>query len=170
MLVDEKWKNAERPPDRRHVQALREAVEAGAVSWLMLQKKLHTSVQDAVELLKWLITQGFVEGGDVNAFHAAVMTEAEFAEYCETHKLSPNKKRGRAVTVQDALYKASLRLFIKNERVNLYLLINTFMISGTKARKVLNQLYDDGHIRIGENGYVLARTKEEYDAWFKENI
>ena len=171
MQVNEKWKNAERAPDKRHVHALREAVEAGAVSWLMLQKKLHTSVQDAVALLKWLIKQGFVEGnGDLNVFHATKIPEAEFVEYCEAHKLSQSKKGRGSARVEDALYKASLRLFIKENTVNLYLLVNTFMINGVKARKVLDQMYEDRHIRLGDKGYELARTKEEYEAWFQENI
>ena len=170
MLVDEKWKNAERPPDKRHAQALREAVEAGAVSWLMLQKKLNTSAQEGVELLKWLIAQGFVEGnGDLNLFQKTVMTEEEFAEYCEANKIS-TKKRSRAVTVQDALYEASLRLFIKKGVVNVYLLINTFAVGSAKARKVFDKLWSDGHIRFGEKGYELTRTKEEYEAWLKEKI
>ena len=162
MLVDERWLQAERPPDRLHAQALQMAVEAGAVSWLMLQKKLHLSAQGGVNLLKWLRAQGFVDASeDINAFQTTLITEEEHAAYCAAHKLSTKTKRGRAVTVNDALYKACLRLFIKQEKVNLHLLIDTFAISNTKARKVLERMKEEGFIRLALGHYEFALTKEE---------
>ena len=154
--------------------ALEYAVKGGAVSWVMLKKLLKVEQSKAKEILNWMIEQGYVKNeGCIDQYKTTLMSQEEFQEFLKINeKYKKKTKRERQRTVDDFLYKASLRLFLREGVVNKSLLVNRLAINSIKANAVVDKMEEDGFARINRETLTreLVITKEQFKDMFGEEI
>lgn len=155
---------------KTYLKGLRIAVEVGAVSIAMLQKKLSVNYKGACKILDWMIVQDYVKDDANSYLKTTLITEEQFEELLQKTGVSLKTKREKQRTVDDALYKACLRLAIKKNRVSEKMLKDAFAIGNVKAIAVISKMDMDGYIGIKDLQYEILITKEDFKELYGEDI
>lgn len=156
-----------------YLKGLGFAVEVGAVSWLSLSKKVGVDCQTAKEMLSWMIEQGYVKDEfKQDELKTTVMTQVEFDNLLQEEKCSLKSKREKQRTVSDSLYKACLRLAIRQGYVGEGLFKRAFAIGKVRAQAVIDKMNDDGYIFFNMEALRLQPniTKEQFKELYGEEV
>lgn len=157
--------------DKIYVKGLKSAVESGAISVDILQRKLEISYKLACSILDWMIAQGYIKNDDNSSLKTTLMTEDEFEEFRKQTGYSFKTKREKQRTVDDALYKACLRLAIKKKCVYERMLKEAFAIGRVKAKAVIDKMQDDGYLAEFDGlSRKLLITKEKFKEIYGEDL
>ena len=157
--------------EKVYIKGLKIAVEAGAVSIDILQRKLEVSHKTACDILNWMIVQKYVKDDTDSYLKTTLMTEEQFEELRKQTGYSFKTKREKQRTVDDALYKAWLRLAIRKNRVYEKMLKEAFAIGSVKAKAVIDKMRDDGYLAEFDGlGRKLLITKEKFKEIYGEEI
>lgn len=181
MLIDERVMKEEGgdenplniPMGKTHFQALRIAVESGAVATFTLQRKLNLDYKTASEILDWLIENGFVKDDSGKDQLKTTLMDPEMFDIClRASGRSLKTKRERQRTVDDALYKASLRLAIRKQRISAKILKEAFAIGSVRAQAVMDKMCEDGFIYSSFlcDASKIFITKEKFKEMYGEEI
>ena len=155
---------------KMYLKGLHLAVEAGAISGMVLQKKLEIDSKTACQMVNWMVEHGFVkDDAGANCLKTTLMTEDEFEELRQTLGYSLKTKREKQRTVDESLYKASLRLAIRRNTINESMLKDAFAIGSIKASAVMAKMREDGYIGMvkGVRREILI-TKEKFEELYGE--
>ena len=157
--------------DKLYVKALKIAVESIAISIDILQRKLEVSYKMACEILNWMIAKEYVKDVADSYLKATLITEDEFKELRKKTGYSFKTKREKQRTVDDALYKACLRLAIKKNCVYERMLKESFAIGSVRAKAVIDKMQEDGYLAEfdGLSRKILI-TKEKFKEIYGEDI
>jgi hypothetical protein len=156
-----------------YMKGLQLAVNAGAISSEILKKKLSIDYKSACQMLNWMIERGFViDDSCKDCLKTTLMSNDEFEKLRQILGYSLKTKREKQRTVDDALYKSSLRLAIKRKTINQNMLKDLFAIGSVKAKAVIDRMQEDGY--LGEFDECLRRkiliTKEKFKELYGEEI
>lgn len=153
------------------IKGLKIAVETGAVSITILQRKLDVGYKDAGEILDWMTEQGYVKEEPDSYLKTTLMSEEDFEELRKQTGYSFKTKREKQRTIDEALYKACLRLAIKKNCVHEKMLKDSFAIGSVRAKAVIDKMQDDGNLG-GFDGLSrkILITKEKFREIYGEEL
>jgi DNA segregation ATPase FtsK/SpoIIIE-like protein len=157
---------------------LKIAVETGAVSITILQRKLDIGYKDAGEILDWMTEQGYIKEEPDSYLKTTLITEEQFEELLQKTGISLKTKREKQSIVDDDLYKFCLRFAIKNNTISEGILQDAFAICKVRASAVIERMEQDGYIKykLGNdeifprlsNRYKILITKEQFEEIYGE--
>ena len=151
-----------------YIKGLKIAVDVGAVSIYLLQKKLNINYNTAVMMLDWMINLNIVKDEyEKNSLKKMLMTKCQLDDLVKNLGYSLKTKRERQRTVDEALYKACLRLIIKQNYVSEKMLKDAFAIGTVKANAVISKMDVDGWIEINNLQWQILITKEKFEEIFE---
>ena len=157
--------------EKIYVKGMKIAVEAGAVSIDILQRKLEISHKMACEILNWMIAQKYVKDDVDSYLKTTLMTEEQFEEFSKQMGYSFKTKREKQKSVDDALYKACLRLVIKKNCVYERMLKEAFEIGSVRAKAVIDKMQDDGYLgELDGLSRKILITKEKFKEIYGEDL
>ena len=150
-----------------YLKALKLAVEAGAISNLVLQKKLSLDYKSACQMLNWMIEHGLVkDDSGKDCLKTTVISDVQFEELRQLLGYSLKTKREKRSTVDEALYKACLRLAIRQNTISEGRIREAFAICNVRAKAVIDRMEQDGYIK-----YILQREEGNFEfLWNKYKI
>ena len=154
---------------KTYLKGLQIAVETGAVSIVILQRKLEVGNLIAEQILDWMIEQGYVRD-DKSYLKTTLMQKEGFEELLQKTGVSLKTKREKQSTVDEALYKACLRFAIKKNTVSEGKLQDAFAICKVRARAVIEKMETDGHIKCHWNKTEILITKEQFEEMYGEQL
>ena len=165
---------------KTYLKGLQIAVETGAVSIVILQRKLEVGYLIGGQILDWMIEQGYVRD-DKSYLKTTLMTKEEFEELLQKTGISLKTKREKQSTVDEALYKACLRLAIRQNTISEGMLQDAFAICKVRARAVIENMEQDGYIKYIwqttdnnfeylRNKYKILITKEQFEEVYGEQL
>ena len=155
---------------KTYLKGLKIAVETGAISIVILQRKLEVGYVIGGQILDWMIEKGYVRD-DKGYLKTTLMTQEEFDELLQRTGVSLKTKRERQRTVDDALYKACLRLVIKKNHVSEKMLKDAFAIGSVRAIAVISKMDMDGYLGGFKNlQREILITKEDFKELYGEDL
>ena len=154
---------------KTYLKGLQIAVETGAISIVILQRKLEVGYAIGGQILDWMIEQGYVKD-DKGYLKTTLMTQVEFEELLARTGFSLKSKREKQSVVDDDLYKACLRFVIKKNTISEGKLQDAFAICKVRARAVIEKMEIDGHIKRHWNKTEILITKEEFEKIYGETL
>ena len=154
---------------KTYLKGLQIAVETGAISIVILQRKLEVGYVVGGQILDWMIEQGYVKD-DKGYLKTTLITQEEFEELLARTGISLKTKREKQSVVDDDLYKACLRFAIKKNTVGEGKLQDAFAICKVRARAVIEKMEIDGHIKRHWNKTEILITKEEFEEIYGEKL
>ena len=164
---------------KTYLKGLQIAVETGAVSIVVLQRKLEVGYLIGGQILDWMIEKGYVRD-DKSYLKTTLMTQEEFDELLQKTGISFKTKREKQSIVDDDLYKACLRFVIKNNTVSGDRLQDAFAICKVRAGAVIERMEQDGYIKykLGNdeifprlsNRYKILISKEQFEEIYGEKL
>ena len=156
---------------KTYLKGLQIAIESGAVSIVMLQRKLSVGYVKGGEILGWMIENGYVKDDANSYLKTTLITEEQFEELLQRTGVSLKTKRERQRTVDDALYKACLRLVIKKNHVSEKMLKDAFAIGSVRAIAVISKMDMDGYLGGFKNlQREILITKEDFKELYGEDL
>jgi hypothetical protein len=165
---------------KTYLKGLQIAVESGAVSIVMLQRKLSVGYVKGGEILGWMIESGYVRDDANSYLKTTMITEEQLEELLQKTGISLKTKREKQSIVDEDLYKACLRFVIKNNTVSGGRLQDAFAICKVRAGAVIERMEQDGYIKykLGNdeifprlsNRYKILITKEQFEKIYGEDI
>ena len=154
---------------KTYLKGLQIAVETGAISIVVLQRKLEVAYAIGGQILDWMIEQGHVRD-DESYLKTTLMTQEEFEELLAKTGISLKSKREKQSVVDDDLYKACLRFAIKKNTVSEGKLQDAFAICKVRARAAIEKMETEGHIKCHWNMTEILITKEEFEKIYGEQL
>ena len=150
-----------------YLKALKLAVDAGAISSLVLQKKLGLDYKSACQMLNWMIEHQLVkDDSGKDSLKTTLISESQFEDFRQLLGYSLKTKREKQSTVDEALYKACLRLAIRQNTISEGRIREAFAICNVRAKAVMDRMEQDGYIK-----YVLQREEGDFKfLWNKYKI
>ena len=154
---------------KSYLKGLQIAVETGAISIFILQRKLEVEYLIGGQILDWMIEKGYVRE-DKAYLKTTLMPQEEFDELLHKTGISLKTKRERQSMVDEALYKACLRLAIKQNTISESRLQDAFAICKVRARTVIEKMDLDGYIKCHWNNIEILITKEQFEKIYGEQL
>ena len=150
-----------------YLKALKLAVDAGAISNLVLQKKLSLDYKSASKMLNWMMEHQLVkDDSGKDCLKTTLISESQFEELRQLLGYSLKTKKEKRSTVDEALYKACLRLAIRQNTISEGRIREAFAICNVRAKAVIDRMEQDGYIK-----YVLQREEGNFEfLWNKYKI
>ena len=154
---------------KTYLKGLQFAIEIGSVSISMLQRKLEVGYHIGGKIYDWMIEKGYVRD-DKSYIKTTLITQQEFDELLQKTGISLKNKREKKRTVDEDLYKASLRYAIKLKTISEDKIRDAFAICKVRARAVIEQMENDGYIKCGYKKVEILITKEKFEQIYGEKL